>query len=487
MATATKSGWFAVDKDGLAQIRADAPKSTLLAELISNSFDTTATEVVVALTPTGQRGLYSLIVEDNAAEGWDNLTHAYTLFAPSARKDDPTKRGRFNLGEKLALAPCIEAKIVTTKGTIVFNSDGSRSEDKKKIMAVGTRFVAVLRMTSKEFSQVEDTIPTIIPPDDVTLIYNDKVVAHRRVLRKVEASLPTVLPDTDGSIRNTIRKCFVHIVEPSPGENAMIYELGIPIVESGDRYHYNVMQKVPLNMNRDNVTPAYLRTLREVVAEATIDLIDAVDVNEDWVRVASRNPDATEELVAKVIITKFGDKVVAFDPRDREANNRATAKGYTVIAGRSLSAAEWANVKKYKLAPAAGQVFPTLPECDATTPYIPEDEWRDGMRDIAAWSKVLAKELMGVNIDVAFVNSRMYLGGAGASYRQSRITSLLTFNVATLGYSWFVKDRMSLKLILHEFAHEYEANHLCDAFADALCTLGSKAAYLALEKPELFQ
>ena len=45
--------------------------------------------------------------------------------------------------------------------------------------------------------------------------------------------------------------------------------MGIPVVETGDRYHVDVQQKVPLNMDRDNVTPAYLRAIRVAVLNAT--------------------------------------------------------------------------------------------------------------------------------------------------------------------------------------------------------------------------
>lgn len=39
---------------------------------------------------------------------------------------DPTKRGRFNLGEKQAIAQATFAKIETTKGSVTFDRDGQR-------------------------------------------------------------------------------------------------------------------------------------------------------------------------------------------------------------------------------------------------------------------------------------------------------------------------------------------------------------------------
>jgi hypothetical protein len=59
-----------------------------------------------------------LVVQDDAPEGFRDLTHAFTLFAESAKKTNPEQRGRFNLGEKLVLAMCDEVTIRTTKAAV---------------------------------------------------------------------------------------------------------------------------------------------------------------------------------------------------------------------------------------------------------------------------------------------------------------------------------------------------------------------------------
>jgi hypothetical protein len=48
----------------------------------------------------------TLRCEDNAPDGYRNLDDAHTLFASSTKKADPTKRGRFNAGEKFVLVMC---------------------------------------------------------------------------------------------------------------------------------------------------------------------------------------------------------------------------------------------------------------------------------------------------------------------------------------------------------------------------------------------
>jgi len=111
-----KNQWFDVDREGLRRLLEQHGKGRLVAELLQNALDETVTAVAVKLALLPGRPLAELSVEDDAPEGFLNLGHAYTLFAESYKKARPDKRGRFNLGEKLLLAACLEAHIVTTTG-----------------------------------------------------------------------------------------------------------------------------------------------------------------------------------------------------------------------------------------------------------------------------------------------------------------------------------------------------------------------------------
>ena len=106
--------------------------------------------MTVQLLPQPGRPLVSLTVEDNCTEGFRNLDHAFTLFADSYKKDLPEKRGRFNLGEKLMLAVCQEARLSITTGTVTFEADGSRHVSSRHKRAQGSDFAATLRMTRSE-------------------------------------------------------------------------------------------------------------------------------------------------------------------------------------------------------------------------------------------------------------------------------------------------------------------------------------------------
>src|SRR5690242_10340310 len=99
--------WLSVDRAGLADVLVRRTKTFVVLELIQNAWDERGvTTVSVTLDPVPSRSAARLVVEDDAPEGFADLTHAYTLFAASSKKHDATQRGRFNLGEKLVLALC---------------------------------------------------------------------------------------------------------------------------------------------------------------------------------------------------------------------------------------------------------------------------------------------------------------------------------------------------------------------------------------------
>jgi hypothetical protein len=125
--------WFDVDKSGLSKQVEEQPKGRLIGELVQNALDeagVTQIAVTVALVPG--RPLGDLTVEDDSPEGFRDLTHAYTLFAPSYKRDNPEKRGQFNLGEKMVLAVCESASISTTKGTVLFSDEGRIERPRQK-------------------------------------------------------------------------------------------------------------------------------------------------------------------------------------------------------------------------------------------------------------------------------------------------------------------------------------------------------------------
>jgi len=97
----------------------------------------------------------------------------------------------------------------------------------------------------------------LIPPEGVATYVNGDLLPNRIPVRVFQATLPTVVADADGILKRTRRRTSIRVFDPRPGEPPSVYEIGIPVVETGDRWHVDIGQKVPLNMDRDNVQPSY--------------------------------------------------------------------------------------------------------------------------------------------------------------------------------------------------------------------------------------
>ena len=67
---------------------------------------------------------------------------------------------------------------------------------------------------------------------------------------------------------------------------------------------------------------------------------------------------------------------------------------------------------------------------------------------------------------------------------------LMKFNLQKLGHRWFndwhKELPRTLDLIVHEFAHHFESDHLSARYHEALSRMAGQLATLALEEPDTF-
>lgn len=483
--------WFDIDKEGLAKLLSHKGKVFLVHELIQNAWDTNCTRVQVGLTPAPGESLCWLVVEDDDPDGFQDIRHSFTLFAESAKKADPSKRGRFNFGEKIVLSLCKEAMIISTKAAVLFNADGTRSRSSQRTEA-GSLFSGLVRMTRAEYDQVCREIRRIIPPSTCSTTFNHTPLTAPAPLREWEDTLATEVADDHGHLRPTRRKTTIRL-HVTDGEAGWLYELGIPVVEIGAPFHVDVQQKVPLNLQRDNVRPAYLRDLRVSILNHAAELVPDEASAAVWVEDALADEAISHDAVRTIVQKRFGDKVVTADPTDPEAMRTATANGYTVVSGRTFTKEQWASVRAAEAIPRAGKLFPTVkPYSDdpnaPTVEVIPEEDWSFGMRHVSQLVYRLGRALMGVRVAVRYVRSMG--GGCVAAYGPNAWgVKTLDFNVGHLGSSffgnWTEHREAILDLILHEFGHEYSSNHLDAAYYRALTRLGAKLALLVRDRPDL--
>lgn len=486
------NNWFEIDKNGLGKQAEELGKGRLIGELIQNALDEAGVfRIDVTLQPVSGRPIVEVTVEDDSPEGFRSLSDAYTLFAESYKRGNPEQRGQFNLGEKLVIACCESASISTTKGTIILDAAEGRVEKPRQKRERGSVFSGRIRMTREELVEAEKYLQTLLLPSNVVVTLNGAELPVRHPIREFEATLSTVAADSHGIMRVRDRKTKVTIFDVFDGETAHLYEMGLPIVETGDKWHVNIAQKIPLNRDRNNVTPAYLRSVRTLVLNNMHgDLFDE-DGNQIWVRHASSDPNCSPEAIKKVLDLRFGKQRASFDPNDAESNKAWIAKGGTIVHGSMMNAQEWKNAKAAGAIESAGKLCPTPkpysddPDAPAAD-VIPEKDWTPGMKSTAEYTRFLAKRLLNSDIRVIFVDTENNFLACFA--KQTGNKCQIHFNVRHLGKHWFERGPSVEvdELIIHEFGHFYSRDHLSEAYYDALSSLGARLKRLAMEETAEF-
>ncbi len=488
--------WFDVDRKGLAKLIERRGKVALIHELISNAWDADdVTTVEVLLVPEEGKPLVTVVVRDDAPDGFADMTHAFTLFAESNRKGDASKRGRFCLGDKLVLALCDEASIVSTKGAVMFDQRGRRAM--KARCERGTEFQGIARITRAELAEIRTDLGKLISPLGVATRIDGVLLPTRVPITTFEATLPTEIADEDGVLRRTTRKTTVSVYEPLPNTASMLYELGVPVVETGDRWDLSVSQKVPLNLDRDNVTPAYLRQVRTLVVNAMHAQLTEADANATFVNEALADEDASAEAVQKALDLKFTEKRAIRDPNDLEANMNLVARGYTLIHGSQLNKAQWENVKKHdgERTKPAGQIMPTKKAVfspDGEDKWVPREKWTPSMLAVVEYTAEVCCELLNVPVPVSVLSD--VTEGYAACFGSHPGSVGFVYNLGRLGHAFFEAcahgpTSALNQLIIHELGHGMPGgeNHLDARYHEGLCRLGARFVQLALKHPGRFQ
>lgn len=479
-----------VDRKGLAKKLANRPKAFIIYELLQNAWDEPGvTRVVVKVNMMPARPICAISVEDDSPDGFQDLASVYTMFRDSKKAPDPTKRGRFEMGEKLVLALAIRAQVTSTTGTVTFNGD-ERTQSRAR-RERGTLFEGSFRITRDELVELDKAVKMLEGPAGIETTFNGHKLTPRVVEHSFETTLQTVKSDEEGQLSTTQRKTEVRVYAVREGEVGYIFEMGIPVVPTGDPWHYDVQQRVPVNWERDNVPPAYLRTLRVEVLNAMHTRMTPEMAAQPWVTDAIDDKRCSGDAVTSVVKDRFGEKAVIYDPSDAEGTKIAMSQGYTVIPGGAFSKEAWRNIRAAEAALPAGQVTPSPRPYDPEghpEKVIPREEWTPYMHARAEFSSDLFTKLTSENCYVVIVNEPQVNWAANFG-PGGPLGFRLCLNYGRLGKSWFAlpnRDETVLDLLLHEYVHHTVEDHLSDEMHKTATRLGARLTNLALNEPEFF-
>lgn len=465
--------WFSVDKEGLRVLQKGKSKTFVINELVQNAWDEDINKCIVEMRYNTNTKKITISVEDDNPTGFADITHSYTLFADTYKRRDPTKRGRFNLGEKQVIAICDSAVVSTTKGTVIFDENGRTETDEKR--DAGSIITVVFDGTKKDFDGMEQHVRKLLPPEGITFQVNGIVHKPKKVFKSVKAKLLTEVLKDD-SMQRTQRNTMVNVVEHGSETSSYLFEMGIPVMPIETPWHLDVQQKIPLNADRESVRPAFVQDVyAEVLNEVYNDISDE-QASDSWVREATKDDRIKKDAMKTVLKKRFGDNICTKNPFDPNANDNAMANGFNVIGGSQMSKEEWDKIKEYDLMQSSSELFGTKGLKEAKP--VPAS---GGLQAFGKFCQKCAKEFQGNSINVKFVDT------PGTNTRADYGGRTLRFNLALIPKSFFNKiTSENINLLIHEIAHE-KGQHTQESYHREITRLAGAFTIKALNDPSFFK
>lgn len=481
--------WFSVDvKKRAAKVRGHK-LGQVLKELVANSLDARATTIQLSCqevpgTRRDQAGLkaFEVLCIDNG----QGCTDPEILRRVGASTSDlhPGTRGRFGQGLVDVLAICKTANIQTLHHHLIFDENGCQISRLKRQVS-GMRFEAVIRHGGDGFVDLGDYFNLFILPEGTMFRFNGRLVDIREPVRVVPGiELQTILynPATDRVCRKN-RKSEVQIL-PRRSASSMIYELGLPVDEVpwDLPYDINVLQKTPLDTDRDMLPDKYKKKLVSELINPLSDLYEAyMRERQKAPREVRDNPDNASRLTSggrreliRTVVKADPDRVVCRKPwnqDDRSESHELETLGYAPVNRASLPAGVSRIIKD---APTVAEVHDRVckPQVQSDPDFPPETERQ---RTIMSVYAEIALNLLGREVRL----ERIQGDTVRAAWRDGVI--MLNIDEASLWNDPLGEE--SLGIVLHECAHCMVSGHAKD-FGDEVGRLGGRLAVWVGEHAE---
>lgn len=471
---------FTVSAEGMSDLSRDRFEG-LIYELVQNVFDEdTATFAAVSVYYYTGKGVRVVVKDDG--DGYANPRDMYEIFGPNPKRGMAEKRGRFNWGQQKVLSVATEAKVTTVGYTVEFPSTGGRIVRRNR-REKGTEVVAVMPWSMNDAETLRQRLRLIRPPECCSFRINGREVTHPAPVKIHETTLDTVIQREPGEpMRRTRRKTRIEILTPAaPDGKGWLYEMGLPVQEIDAPYDVNVLQKVPLNPNRDTVRESYLQDIYSELLNAMHDDMRRDEFGETWVRTAVEDGRLSEDAARTTVERRYGRKAVIWSS-DRNANIEAMDKGYQVVHPRTMSREERSNLRDLGGMESASARFGKSLGGEQDPQLKVVDVSGDPVKlAFAEWVKELGGHV-GVAVLPVFIHNPRSFALADCTRSSARPT--MRFNLARLKDEFFEgREKEQLALVIHELGHALSPSEFSHGYSwgDACADAG---AMIALELAE---
>ena len=441
---------FTVSAEGMSDLSRDRFEG-LIYELVQNVFDEdSATFAAVSVYYYTGKGVRVVVKDDG--NGYANPRDMYEIFGPNPKRGMVEKRGRFNWGQQQVLSVATEAKVTTVGYTVEFPETGGRVVRRNR-RKKGTEVMVVMPWSINDAEKLRQRLRLIRPPERCALRINGREVTHPAPVKVHETTLDTVIQRAPGEpMRRTRRKTSIEILTPAaPGGKSWLYEMGLPVQEIDAPYDVNVLQKIPLNPNRDTVRESYLQDIYSELLNAMHDEMRRDEFGETWVRTAVEDSRISEDAARTTVERRYGRRAVIWSS-DRNANIEAMDKGYQVVHPRTMSREERSNLREFGGMESASARFGKTLGGEPDPHFKVVDVSDDPVKlAFAEWVKELGR-YVGVAVLPVFIrNPRSF---ALADCTRSSAQPTMRFNLARLKDEFFEgRGKEQLALVIHELGH----------------------------------
>lgn len=476
------ASWFEVDKDGLKEMFADFPPERLVMELIQNVLDENGRHCRVSIKNDGDRTVVT--VEDDNPDGFKSLRDAYTLFRSTDKRKDPDKRGRFNLGEKLVFARAEEAAVITTSGTLIFNAKGRKNL--KAHTAAGSMIrVKFTKWEDAALAKALEFLEMLYVPKNFTYELNGRKIPWKKPMKETSAFLTTeyLHSGIQGNVmRRTTRKTRLWFYVKQRSDSAYLYEMGIPVCKIEGRFDANVQQKVPLALERNMVSTAYLQDIYAELLMAMHEHMRPDDLCGAYIRLAIDDDRMNPETAAAIFKQQFSNTAV-LQSHDPDSDQEAARAGAVIVSSKTFGKSVNDKLRQGGVATTKEKFCRNKAELEKMGMPSGYKEVKDTAvrAKFRKFVKVVNSELYGKPVEVKFAS---WAGGVAALYERG---SGVTFNVRSVTEPSMLKPVSDCSgIVLHELAHVKGGGH--DSVYDREYEhLVNRYAALLLTKPGVFR
>lgn len=271
-------------------------------------------------------------------------------------------------GIALPLALAKSAVVETAQGSIELDGSGfvQRGQDDHR---QGFRLALAVACDAGQYGALVRVLDNPLVLSGLTLAVNGRDVPSRTPIGRFEAVLPA---DPYGPDK---RRCSVEVHEVLPGETAAVFEQGLLVQNTGDRWHYNVLGPVP-RLWADRIDSRFVRHLRLAVLAEMLDKLDDGDARAEWIRQSVADEDCPADVFVWWLRARFGDKIVKSSSYSPQADGRARDHGYRVLEPGHLMVGQSLNLARFCDVPMSIDLFDDAADpCHRIISGLAEDEW----------------------------------------------------------------------------------------------------------------